>query len=91
MSSVRRQRFICGAHSLANQNYQPVELVQSDYNRRITGLTRMELAGPVRGSDLAKTKYSPEGHATRGTLNNCAMGVTPWNTYMAAEENWAGH
>lgn len=67
------------------------ELVQSDYNRRITGLTHMELAGPVRGSTLAKTRYSPEGHATRGTLNNCAMGVTPWNTYMAAEENWAGY
>lgn len=67
------------------------ELVQSDYNRRITGRTHMELAGPVRGSDLAKTRYSPEGIATRGTLNNCAMGVTPWNTYMAAEENWAGY
>ncbi|MEJ6654667.1 MAG: PhoX family phosphatase [Pseudomonas sp.] len=67
------------------------EHVQSDYNRRITGLTHMELAGPVRGNSLAKTKYSPEGFATRGTLNNCAMGVTPWNTYMAAEENWAGY
>ncbi|SDR87350.1 hypothetical protein SAMN05216198_0649 [Halopseudomonas litoralis] len=67
------------------------EHVQSDYNRRVTGLTPMELHGPVRGSDLVKTKYSPDGHATRGTLNNCAMGVTPWNTYMAAEENWAGY
>ena len=67
------------------------ELVQSEYNRRITGLTPMELHGPVRGSDLVKTRYSPQGLATRGTLNNCAMGVTPWNTYMAAEENWAGY
>ncbi|WP_193073829.1 PhoX family protein [Pseudomonas sp. FME51] len=67
------------------------EHVQSDYNRRVTGLTPMELHGPVRGSDLVKTKYSPDGFATRGTLNNCAMGVTPWNTYMAAEENWAGY
>jgi len=67
------------------------EHVQSDYNRRITGLTPMEIHGPVRGSNLVKTKYSPEGFATRGTLNNCAMGVTPWNTYMAAEENWAGY
>lgn len=67
------------------------EHVQSQYNRRITGLTEMQLSGPVRGSDLVKTKYSPNGTRTRGTLNNCAMGVTPWNTYMAAEENWAGY
>ncbi len=60
-------------------------------NRRVTALTPMEIQGPVRGSDLVKTKYSPAGHGTRGTLNNCAHGVTPWNTYLAAEENWAGY
>ncbi len=60
-------------------------------NRRITGLTEMEIAGPVRGTALLATKFSPEGTRTRGTLNNCAHGVTPWNTYMAAEENWAGY
>lgn len=59
--------------------------------RRITGATPMEIAGPVRGSDLVKTKYSPEGVSVRGTLNNCAHGVTPWNTYMTAEENWASY
>lgn len=59
--------------------------------RRITGRTPMEIAGPVRGSDLVKTKYSPEGVRVRGTLNNCANGVTPWNTYLAAEENWASY
>ena len=66
--------------------------VQGDsLNRRITGLTPMEISGPVRGTDWVKTKYSPTGTMTRGTLNNCAHGVTPWNTYMAAEENWAGY
>lgn len=59
--------------------------------RRITGLTPMEISGPVRGSGLVKTKYSPDGVRVRGTLNNCAHGVTPWNTYMTAEENWAGY
>ncbi|HWW48571.1 MAG TPA: PhoX family phosphatase [Xanthobacteraceae bacterium] len=58
-------------------------------NRRITALTPMELAGPVRGSDFVKTKYSPDGTRVRGTFNNCASGPTPWNTYLAAEENWA--
>jgi uncharacterized protein len=60
-------------------------------NRRITGLTPMEIRGPVRGSNLVKTKYSPDGTKTRGTLNNCAHGVTPWNTYLTCEENWAGY
>ncbi|NCJ05557.1 DUF839 domain-containing protein [Synechococcales cyanobacterium C] len=58
-------------------------------NRRVTAGTPMELSGPVRGSDLVKTKYSPDGTRTRGTINNCAHGVTPWNTYLTCEENWA--
>lgn len=62
---------------------------QDPRNRRITGLTPMEMSGQVRGSDFVKTKYSPDGVRVRGTLNNCANGVTPWNTYMTAEENWA--
>ena len=66
-------------------------IVDDPVNRRITGLTPIEIAGPVRGSALLATKYSPDGTRTRGTLNNCAHGVTPWNTYMAAEENWAGY
>jgi uncharacterized protein len=66
-------------------------VVQDAHNRRIHGLTEMEIAGPVRGSAHVVTKFSPEGTRTRGTLNNCAHGVTPWNTYMAAEENWAGY
>ncbi len=66
--------------------------VQPDpLNRRITGLTPMEIAGPARGSAHMVTKFSPDGTRTRGTLNNCAHGATPWNTYMAAEENWAGY
>jgi secreted PhoX family phosphatase len=45
----------------------------------------------VRGSKHVVTKYSPDGTRTRGTINNCAHGYTPWNTYMTAEENWAGY
>ena len=67
------------------------EMVADARNRRITGLTPMEIAGPVRGSDFVRTRYSPDGTRVRGTLNNCAHGVTPWNTYMMAEENWAGY
>ena len=67
------------------------QVVEDAHNRRITGLTPMRLAGPVAGTEHVGTKYSPDGSMTRGTLNNCAHGVTPWNTYLAAEENWAGY
>ncbi len=60
-------------------------------NRRVTAQTPVQISGPVRGSDLVKTKYSPDGTRARGTINNCAHGVTPWNTYVTCEENWAGY
>jgi secreted PhoX family phosphatase len=66
-------------------------IVADPRNRRITALTPMEIAGPVRGSKHVVTKYAPDGARTRGTLNNCAHGVTPWNTYLTCEENWAGY
>ncbi len=66
-------------------------VVADPRNRRITAATPMEIGGPVRGSDFVKTKYSPDGTRTRGTINNCAHGVTPWNTYLTCEENWAGY
>ena len=63
----------------------------SGFNRRITAATPMALAGPVRGSAFVKTKYSTNGTQTRGTINNCGNGYTPWGTYLTAEENWAGY
>lgn len=60
----------------------------SRFNRRITSATPMAFGGPVRGSDLVKTKYSPTGTMTRGTNNNCANGYTPWGTYLTCEENY---
>jgi secreted PhoX family phosphatase len=65
--------------------------LDSPFNRRITTLTDMEISGPLRGSNLLKTKYSPTGVKTRGTINNCASGYTPWGTYLTCEENWAGY
>lgn len=66
-------------------------VVADPRNRRITALTPMEIGGPVRGTPFVRTKYSPDGTRTRGTINNCAHGVTPWNTYLTCEENWAGY
>ncbi|HUG97966.1 MAG TPA: PhoX family phosphatase [Gammaproteobacteria bacterium] len=67
------------------------DVVPGNYNRRITAGTPMQIAGPVRGSGLVKTLYSPDGTMARGTINNCAHGYTPWGTYLTCEENWAGY
>ncbi|SET15367.1 hypothetical protein SAMN04487962_10514 [Marinobacter segnicrescens] len=60
----------------------------SQYNRRVTIFTEMDVKGPAAGSDLLRTKSSPQGIKRWGTMNNCANGYTPWGTYIAAEENW---
>ena len=63
----------------------------SAYNRRVTPLTPVQMSGPARGNALLKTLYSADGTATRGTLNNCGTGYTPWGTDLTGEENWAGY
>lgn len=63
----------------------------SAFNRRITAATPAELSGPARGNLLMRTRHSPTGLTTRGTVNNCGTGKTPWGTLLTGEENWAGY
>ncbi|HZM75152.1 MAG TPA: PhoX family phosphatase [Candidatus Limnocylindrales bacterium] len=59
-------------------------LVDSRYNRRITGATPVTFSGPVGPDHPELAAKNP----AMGTLNNCSSGATPWGTYVTCEENW---
>ena len=63
----------------------------SSFNRRLTPLSEFELTGAARGSALLVTKYSATATKTRGTLNNCGTGKSPWGSFLSGEENWANY
>jgi uncharacterized protein len=71
-------------------SWRPV--ADSVFNRRITAsTTEMTLSGPAAGHPRLQTSRDPSGTKVIGTFNNCAGGITPWGTYLMAEENIHGY
>lgn len=52
-------------------------VANSKYNKRYTGNSNYRAGGPAAGL-LSST--------IKGSLNNCATGSTPWNTFLTCEE-----
>ncbi|XOV84175.1 MAG: PhoX family phosphatase [bacterium] len=64
----------------------------SSFNRRIMADgTPMLFTGPAAGHPRLVIGSEPSGRQCSGTLNNCAGGITPWGTYLMAEENFHGY
>jgi uncharacterized protein len=87
------------AKSLAALGVSIVEIARDDagtwhvvrpsrWARRITGATPIEIAGPAAGDRRLVTSADPTGRRVLGTVANCAMGQTPWRTYLTCEENF---
>ena len=63
-------------------------IVGHKLNRRLHTTSEFTLTGPVAGHPLVKTTADPSGRTVLGTLNNCGGGLTPWGSWLTAEENF---
>ncbi|WP_375588015.1 PhoX family phosphatase [Hoeflea alexandrii] len=76
---------------IRKQDGKWIPVLDGKMNRRLHLGTEMALTGPAAGHDRLKTNADTSGTKVFGTLNNCAGGVTPWGTWLMAEENFHGY
>ena len=80
-----------GVVEIKQDNNQWQVVTNSGYNRRVTADTPMRIAGPAAGAPEMRTSEHKDGMTVDGTVNNCAGGLTPWHTWLQAEENFNGY
>lgn len=89
LEEVRSSQHAHGVSVIEIQKINGVwQTIATNKARRIHVNTPVAFSGPVAGHALLNT---PAGNAPAGTVNNCAMGHTPWGTYLACEENFNGY
>jgi uncharacterized protein len=58
----------------------------SQYGRRVTGSTLIDISGPAAGHVSLQRPGDASGLTAVGTQINCGSGSTPWGTYLTCEE-----
>jgi hypothetical protein len=62
-------------------------VADSPSNRRVTANTEIRFSGPAARHPWLATETENGTALGFGTFGNCSAGMTPWGTYLTAEEN----